>query len=281
MDSSRLSERIAVPATGDEIQQLAETVNGMLARIEHSFQRIRQFTANASHELRTPLAIIRTNAEVALLDHQDRSGRSAREALRRILKEAERNSTLLDDMLQLARSGTVVEHTAQKPIDLGAVLRTTCSDVRPLAAARGLNLTVLRESPACMTEGDEEQIRRLWLILLDNAVKYTPTGGAITASTGVTDHGCPFGVVADTGIGIEPDQQANIFEPFYRVDKARSRSQGGSGLGLAIARRIAASHDAEIAVESALGCGSRFVVTFPSCKPVPVNSVDRREKIFR
>jgi two-component system heavy metal sensor histidine kinase CusS len=263
MDSSRLSERIAVPSTGDEIQQLAETINGMLARIEDGFQRIRQFNANASHELRTPLAIIRANAEVALLDRGDKSGRSAREALRRILKEAERDTVLLENMLQLARADAPVERKPRKPVDLRGSLAAACSDIRPLAEARGLDLRVTSTDP-CPSEGDEEQLRRLWLILLDNAVKYTPRGGSILACAATAADGRPFVAVTDTGIGIAREHHSRIFEPFYRVDKARSREEGGAGLGLALARHIATSHGAVFDLESELGRGSRFRVTLPA-----------------
>jgi two-component system heavy metal sensor histidine kinase CusS len=282
MDSSRLSERIAVPSTGDEIQQLAETMNGMLARIEDGFQRIRQFTANASHELRTPLAIIRANAEVALLDSGDKSGRSAREALRRILKEAERDSLLLENMLHLARAGAPVERTPRKPIDLRASLAAACSDIRPLAETRGLELRITSKDSECPAEGDEEQLRRLWLILLDNAVKYTPSGGTIVASAGITTEGRPFVSVTDTGIGIATEHHDHIFEPFYRVDKARSRGDGGAGLGLALARHIAAGHGAVLDLESELGLGSRFVVMLPASphRAVSMHSTTL-EAIFR
>jgi signal transduction histidine kinase len=262
MDSSRLSERIAVPRTGDEIQQLAETMNGMLARIEDSFRQIRHFTANASHELRTPLAIIRANAEVGLLQG---SGRASREALEKVLGEAERSSALLENLLQIARAdapGGALPPRAR--VDLRESLARACGDIRPLAEERGVVLRVAPSGVPCPADANEEQLRRLWLILLDNAVKYTPRGGHVSAAVGVNERGRPFVAISDTGIGIAPEHRERIFERFYRVDKARSRSQGGTGLGLAIARHIADEHEAAITVSSEPGQGSCFSVIFRS-----------------
>jgi signal transduction histidine kinase len=266
IDSNRLADRIAVPETGDEIQCLAETMNGMLERIDRGLRQIRQFTANASHELRTPLAIIRANAEVALLDDGDRSGRSARTALRCILKETERESVLLDEMLQLARAAGVPRKPG-RPVDLRESLRAACTDIRPIAELRGLRLLVTTPAGSIagsiVADADDEALRRLWLILLDNAVKYTPEGGTISASTGTRPDGRPVVTVSDTGVGIAPEYRDKIFEPFFRIDKARSRSQGGAGLGLAIASSLVASHGALLEFESEVGRGSRFHVIFP------------------
>ena len=268
MDTTRLSERLAVPGTGDEIQQLAETMNGMLARIEAGFERVRQFTANASHELRTPLAIIRANAEVALLHDSNGGRRYSRDALRRILKEAEKDSALLENMLQLARADaetvTGLDRSAFKMVNLFASVRLACTDMQPVAEGCGLTLRIVPSGSVCEINGDEEQLRRLWFILIDNAVKYTPEGGVISAFTGMAADGRPFCAISDTGIGIAPEHQDRVFERFYRVDKARSRSRGGSGLGLAIAQHIAAAHNAIIELESEAGKGSRFTVSFPA-----------------
>jgi len=282
VDSSRLSQRIAVPQTGDEIGQLAETMNGMLARIEASFQQVRQFIANASHELRTPIAIIRANAEIALLEGE-RSGRASREALRRILKEAERDSVLLEDMLELARidSGALLDHSRWQPVDLNTSLTLACSDVRPLAESRSLTLRC-SPAPPCVIEADEEQLHRLWLILLDNACKYTLPGGAITAGVEEARDGRYTVFVDDTGIGIAPEHRDRIFERFYRVDKARSRGQGGIGLGLAIAQHIAAAHGAALRLASDPGKGSRFSVTFARAAGLPARErVAEAGSIFR
>jgi heavy metal sensor kinase len=260
IDSTNLSERIAVPSTGDEIQDLAETMNGMLARIEDGFRQVHQFTANASHELRTPVAIIRAGAEVALLK-PGAEERTYREALHRILRQAERNSKLLEEMLQLARADSGLEKIRRTRMDIVRNAALACSEMAPLAEAKGVRLSFQPEATSVFADADEDQIRRLWLILLDNAVKYTPAGGAVTLRV-FTMEGVSCGEIADSGIGISEDHLSKIFERFYRVDKARSRGEGGAGLGLSIANEIARLHGARIEVSSKVGVGSCFRVLF-------------------
>ena len=277
IDSTNLGQRIAVPSTGDEVQALAETMNGMLVRVEEGFRQVRQFTDNASHELRTPIAIIRAAAEIALLK-PGAEERSYRDALHRILRQAERNSVLIEQLLELARAdagaiaGQAIRRTS---VDLAASLSHACSEIAPLAAEKGLRLNFqaasAQASPPLFVDADEDRLRRLWLILLDNAVKYTPEGGEITARTLRAD-GRLCCEVADTGIGIGAEHLGRIFERFYRVDKARSREtrragQSGAGLGLAIACEIARLHGARIEAKSSAGGGSRFLVLFPAPSP--------------
>ncbi len=263
IDSQNLSERLPVPATGDEVQGLAETFNGMLERIESGFQKMREFTANASHELRTPVAIVRATAEIALLKSRATS-EDYRVALERVLRESERNSLLIENMLELARADTGLAIRERVWLDLSDAIRGACEQVAPLALARGIELRPPERGSRQSVWGDGEQLRRLWLILLDNAIKYTPPGGTVWAGCGSDERGQAVGEVGDTGIGISGAQTGLIFERFYRVDQARGRGMGGAGLGLAIAREIAASHEAMLEVESKTGVGSRFYVTFAS-----------------
>lgn len=280
IDSQSLGARIPVPATGDEVQCLAETFNGMLARIEAGFQRMRAFTANASHELRTPVAIVRATAEITLLKPRATNA-DYRSALERVLRESERNSLLIENMLELARADAGVATTERSWMTLGDSLREACGQVAPLAEARGIELRYPEPATEHKVLGDSEQLRRMWLILLDNAIKYARPGGWVLAKVGLDGRGQAMGEVVDSGIGIAPAHAGLIFERFYRVDKARSRSQGGAGLGLAIAREIAASHEAMLEVESEPGVGSRFYVTFAStaCSGEPVALTDQLQTV--
>jgi heavy metal sensor kinase len=278
VDTASLNERLPVPDTGgDEIQQLAETFNLMLGRIEAGFRRISDFTADASHELRTPVAVIRASAEIALLRKQPNDA-FYRETLERILRESERNSHLVENMLELSRMDSAGGVTERKPVSLGQSISEAGERMMPLAAARRVRLRCEPVAGPLDVIGDSGQLRRLCIILLDNAVKYSSAEGAVIARTGRDPEGCPFVEIADTGIGIAPEEQPRIFERFYRTDKARSRSLGGAGLGLAIARQIAGAHRATIDVTSEPGRGSRFRVTFRAtndAQPAPHRNAAR------
>lgn len=257
-----LSRRVAVPSSRDELQYLAETLNSMLARIEDAFRHVSQFTANASHELRTPVAVIRATAEVALLKAAGNAD-SYREALHRILGEAETSTHLLDDMLRLAQSDSGARALRMQRVDLRENIRQACERITLLAQEKGVQLKIALPEEAIYVSADADSLRRLWLILLDNAVKYTPGGQGIGVK--MYRRQCEQAIceVRDSGIGIADKDLPYIFERFFRADRTRARREEGAGLGLAIARWIAGSHGASIEVESALGVGSTFRVIFP------------------
>lgn len=271
IDAADLSRRIAMPASRDELRYLAETLNGMLARIEGSFRKTVEFTANASHELRTPLAVIRATAEVALLrgpDAESDPPNADRAALRQILREAERNTSLLEDLLRLARADSGTASLRLDALDLSGMFRTICHGCEPLAVKRGLNLRFLPAPEPTWVSGDAKQLKSLLLILLDNAMKYTPAGGIVEVSltSSIHEHAVHVG---DTGIGIPEADLPRIFERFFRSDRARTRDEGGSGLGLAIADWIARAHNGGIEVESVLGSGSTFKIVLPRLVQTP------------
>lgn len=252
-----ISKRIAVPLARDELQKLSVTLNEMMDRLEASFRKITQFTADASHELRTPLCIIRSTAELAL---EERSLPAASEGLSSILEESERTTRLLEDLLLLARSDSN-RRWGLENIDLTLAFREAASRTELLAREKRLAVRVVEPGRACFVLGNSDLLRRLLLILGDNAVKYTPPGGRITLSLTVCDRDIRV-EVRDTGGGIAPEDLPHIFERFYRADKARQRA-GGAGLGLSIADWIARVHHARIEVTSKMDAGTSFTLCFP------------------
>ena len=259
--TATLSRRLIIPQSGDEVQALAQTLNGMLDRIEDGFRRMGQFTANASHELRAPIALMRTTAEVALL-RTNATTETHREALLRILDETEKSTDLLHDMLQVARANSAYRALNLRPLDPVSCIEQVCESIEPLAAEKALELTCAGSPQAVLIAGDAAHLRRLWLILLDNAMNYTPAGGFIRFTWRV-EQGNFICDTTDSGIGIAAADLPHIFERFYRADEARSRHQNGAGLGLAIAYWIVEAHNGAIHVESTPGQGSIFRVTLP------------------
>jgi heavy metal sensor kinase len=254
-----LAQRLPLRGVDDELDRLSRTLNETFARLEDAFRRTTQFTADASHELRTPLAIVRTAAEVAR--QRPRTEAEYAVTLDRIVGESERMSRLIDDLLLLAREDAGVTASMTEPMDLAQVVREACEEGRILAGAAGLSF--LADIPAsCPTIGDPQALRRLFVILLDNAAKYTPHGGTVTLRMSM-DTGAASIEVRDTGVGIRSSDLTHIFERFYRVDADRSRKTGGAGLGLSIAQTITTRHRGTIVADSQAHAGSIFRVTLP------------------
>lgn len=255
-----LGDRLEKLTTGDELQRLSDTLNEMLARIEDAFLRVTQFTADASHELRTPISLIRTEAEIAL--RKSRGDAEYREALRHILLEAERTTSLIEELLSLARSDSGRENLHLTTLDLCSAVKETATEWRQLVESRNLQFTQAIADCELPVMADRMALQRLLAILLDNAVKYTPPPGVVELRLEARNGNAVI-CVRDTGIGIAEQDQSRIFERFYRVDKARSRALGGAGIGLAIADWIVQQHRGSIAVQSSIGNGSSFVVELP------------------
>ena len=260
INSSNLSKRLDVPKSGDELQRLSETLNGMLERLEDSFNRITQFTADASHELRTPLAVMQTTTEVSLRTSQTIS--DYREAQNEVLEELEKTSSLVEKLMLLARADAGVETLQRGSMNLADSLKEACDDGRVLARAKHLTFQENISNSTIMVDGDSHALHRLFLILIDNAVKYTPSGGSITVSLNRNDRSA-LAEFNDNGIGIATEDLPHIFDRFYRADKARSREFGGVGLGLSIARWVAEAHGGSIEVQSSVGAGTVFRVRIP------------------
>jgi heavy metal sensor kinase len=255
-----LSKRLPILHTGDELQSLSETLNEMFARLERAFKRVTQFTADASHELRTPIALMRTRTEVAL--RKQRSEAEYRETLFRINQELERTSALIENLMILARADSGTESLQLAPTSLNELLLEISETARLLAEGKSIQYhQQLPETPVCVS-GNAPSLRRLFLILIDNAVKYTRHNGRISVVLD-TRGGAAVTEIHDTGVGISPSDLPHIFERFYRADESRSRESGGTGLGLSIAKWIAEAHRGKIVVVSKAGEGSVFRVQIP------------------
>jgi heavy metal sensor kinase len=258
IDAGALARRITVRGTGDELDRLAETLNGMLARLENAFGGMRRFSADAAHELRTPLTALKGTLEVAL--RSDRSGAEYRAALASALEEVERLVRLAEDLLLLSRS-TAGPESPRARVELESLVLDVADVGARLAKDRSVAVRVGSVAPVSVL-GDAGSLRRALLNLVENGVKYTPAGGRVEVSV-AADAGEAVIAVEDTGPGIDPRDAGRIFEPFVRLDAARDRESGGSGLGLAIARSIVVAHRGTLQVERPEAGGSRFVLRLP------------------
>jgi len=243
--ASDLTQRLRPVRVKDELGRLVTTLNAMLGRLEASFARQRQFTADAAHQLRTPLAVVRGRAELTL--KRPRSEGEYREALADIFAHSEHMTQLVSKLLRLARGDAGVPLELET-LDLATVAGSVAESMRARAEEAGLELRV-GPLDAAPVEADQTGIIELVFSLLDNAIKFTPPGGVVTVSTGPT-----FVKIQDTGCGIEQDQTELIFERFHRLGVERQ----GTGLGLAICRNIAHDHRGRITVDSRPGEGSTF-----------------------
>ncbi len=265
--ASNLGDRLAVQSD-DEFGRLARIFNRMLERIETAFELQRQFMQDASHELRTPVAIVRGEAEVAL-SRSDRPGDDYRDSLAIVHDEGRRLARIVDDLFLLSRADASQLPIETADFDLGESVADAAQAMRTLAAQR--NVKLLHDGGEEMPfRGDERLIGAMLVNLLDNAIKHTPEGGAVTV--GVERQNDEYIIrVTDTGTGIPAAAQPHVFERFYRADPARSRPSSGegsgAGLGLPIARWIAESHDGRLVLERSDASGSTFVATLPLAVP--------------
>jgi signal transduction histidine kinase len=227
------------------------------APAERSMAYTRRFMADAAHELRTPIAVLRTKADVAL--QETRSPESYAAVLRGMGHEAQRLGRVVDDLLMLARVDAGERPVGRARFFLDDVVVDAAISVRTLAQAAGVKLEV-DEFEETAISGDADLVRELMIVLLDNAVKFTPSGGSVRVR--VHPEPQPTVIIEDTGRGIESQQLPHVFERFYRGDASRPRD-GGAGLGLSIAQWIASVHDARIALASEPGVGTRATVIFP------------------
>jgi heavy metal sensor kinase len=255
-----LSRRLDVPAANDELRQLSETLNEMLARLDAAFTRITQFTADASHELRTPITTIRTTAEVILERH--RSVEEYEEMVRQILAESEVTSELIDNLLTLARADASPGQLEVALVDIRSVVDEILPGSKILATYHGLEFSASVESSQILVLANTQSLKRLLLILVDNAIKYTPRGGTVRLALRSTAGHAVMEVI-DSGIGITAEERPYIFDRFYRASNARYLNADGSGLGLAIAQWVAGAHHGSLEALPGSGNGTTLRLTLP------------------
>jgi heavy metal sensor kinase len=266
--AANLHERLPVINERDELGGLARVINALLARLDVSFEQQRRFMADASHELRTPVAIMRSETEIAL-SQQERSNTEMRESLSIVNDETQRLTRIVEDLFTLARADAGQYKLTSKEFYLDELAGEVARSVRTLLAERELTLQLdaTQEMPF---RGDENLLRRLLLNLLDNAIKHTPRGGAVTISC-KRERARYLVNISDTGTGIPAEAQAFVFDRFYRADSSRSRAEddgagltSGAGLGLSIARWIAEAHDGTLELLHSSDEGTAFQLILPA-----------------
>jgi heavy metal sensor kinase len=259
---NRLDERVPVPESGDELAELAKTLNKMLARLEEGVDDKRRLIADASHELQTPLAVMRTELDVSL--GSPNLGPEAIEVLESAREETDRMTRIVRNLLTLARFDEGTIQLLRKPINLGALAHEAAESLLMLGRERGVDITVEGDDIVVLT--DPEYIRLVLVNLIENAVKHSGAGTSVSVVLDTAGNEARLSIT-DTGPGIPEEEQPHVFDRFYRVDRARSKKSGGSGLGLAIAREIVEAHDGRVELKSRPGHGSTFSIILPVVPP--------------
>ncbi len=257
-----LGTRLSLDAPYSEFQRLAHAFNNMLERLQKVFESQRRFVADAAHELKTPLTAIKGTLEVTL--RKARTPDDYREALAGGLGEVDRLITITRSLLTLAQLSGDRPPMSLRPLALERILREVLSDLSVLAEDGAIHV-VSDIHPVPQILGDAAQLKQVVINLLDNAIRHTPRGGAVTAR--LQERGGAVSImIEDTGSGIGSEHLPHLFDRFYRMDTARDRTTGGTGLGLAIVREIAQAHGGQVEVQSEVGKGSTFAVSLPAIK---------------
>ena len=263
----KLGERLPVIPTGDELERLTHSLNGMIDRLEQALAHNNRFSADASHELRTPLTIMRGELEEML--RMDELPPQAVDNLVSTLEEIDRMSRIVNSLMAITRLDVGGEHMDRQTVDLSELVETTTEYMQLLADEKGLPLICACEAGVTV-HADSMRLKQVIVNLVDNAIKYTPAAPAdgsdhnAAVRVTVSAHGSIAQMeVSDHGIGIASDSLPYVFDRFYRADYARSRGAGGVGLGLAIVRSIVTAHDGAVTLRSTEGQGSTITVTLP------------------
>lgn len=260
--SENLKERLKERGTDDEMDELIRTLNEMIARLEDSFKRMTEFTADVAHELRTPICALKGEAEVLL--SKARSLEEYQEGFAHFIERFEYLNRMINDLLLLSKADASQAELKMVPLRLDYIIQDLYHFFKPLAEEKRIDL-FLDKTEEVTVVGDKVRLQQLFTNLIDNAIKFTPEKGSIWITL-ERNKETAIAKIRDTGIGIPKEEQTNIFKRFYRVDKSRSRETGGVGLGLSIAQWIAQVHHGKIEVDSKLGEGSIFKIFLPILK---------------
>jgi len=256
--SENLSERLHPRGTDDEMDDLIRTINGMISRLESSFKRMAEFTADASHELKTPICAMRGEAEVLL--SKGRPAEEYQEGLAHFIEQFDHLNQMINDLILLSKFDTSQVELKMGPLRLDLLIKELCNLFQVLADQNMIALEMVTIEEVTVI-GDKVRLQQLFTNLIDNAIKYTSRGSIHVTVEKNKDSALVK--IRDTGIGIPKEEQEKIFKRFYRVDKSRSKETGGVGLGLSIAEWIVHAHHGRIDVESELNQGSTFTVYLP------------------
>ncbi|MCF8383817.1 MAG: HAMP domain-containing protein [Chlorobium sp.] len=254
-----LDSRIPLPRNHDELRRLSVTINSLLERLQDAFQREKQFTSDASHELKTPLASLKGTLEVLVRKPRERE--HYEERILFCLKELDRMTRLIDQLLMLTRFESSGMTALMEPVDIALHIREAIARMHSDAGRK--NIPISFEGPqSCMVSADPAMLDMIFENILSNALKYSPPEStvAVTLSGGSGSLLCTF---ADNGMGIPEEKLSRIFERFYRVDESRSSGTGGSGLGLAIVKKLADLQHITVSVRSRTDCGTMVELRFP------------------
>jgi heavy metal sensor kinase len=255
---SSLDRRLPVRGTNDELDKLAMQFNDTLVRLEKAVGEMKQFTASISHELRTPLAVLRGEAEIALMQADSSE---LRRVLASQLEEFEKLTRMINQLLTLARAESGEVAIAREPVNISAMARSIAEQLEPVAASKDVTLSWNCDGDVTLL-GDPSWIERVVLNLIDNAIKFTRPEGRVRINVSSNGADAIF-EVADEGIGIPPEAVPHIFERFYRADPSRANRADGAGLGLSLVKWAVDQHHGAIHVESIPENGTRFVVKIP------------------
>ena len=259
MGKGDLSARVKIRGSG-EMRDLAESYNNMAEQIESLDRSRNQFVSNASHELKTPLATMKIMLE-SLIYQPDMPAELREEFMQDMNHEIDRLTSIISDLLTLTQMDSRKVELHPAPVNLSELAEETLRLLQPAAEQRSQTLTG-QIIPDCRLTADPSKLSQVLYNLIENALKYTPDGGEVRVSLGVEGRQAVI-TVKDNGVGIPKEDQAHIFDRFYRVDKARSRETGGTGLGLSIVRQLVTLHSGTITVDSEPGKGSAFTVRLP------------------